>query len=121
MHQLNFDSKEKKKKKQETRYDQTINSIPFVLILNHMPLKYYHLYIYFEIKEEKRKDVHRKNLEKIKNIRNKAKRLNNQPMVLKIKNYKVLILWSNRFIIIINIKGTTYLRKINPVISKILH
>ena len=116
-----FCQQRKKEKKQETRYDQTIDSIPVLLILNHMPLKYYPLYVYFEIKEEKRMEVHRKNLEKMKNIRNKTKILNDESMVLKIKNYKVLILWSNKFIITISIKGTTYLRKINPVTSKILH
>ena len=35
-----FWQQRKKEKKQETRYDQTINSIPVLLILNHMPLKY---------------------------------------------------------------------------------
>ena len=57
----------------------------------------------------------------MKKIRNKAKMLNDQSMILKIGNYKVPILWLKRFIITINVKGTTYTRKINSVISRILH
>ena len=59
----------------------------------HVQLEYYPLYVYFVIKEGKKIEVHGKNLEKIEKheteiaIRNKAKMLNDESIILKIGNY----------------------------------
>ena len=59
----------------------------------HVQLEYCPLYVYFVIKEGKKLEVHGKNLEKIEKheteiaIRNKAKMLNDESIILKIGNY----------------------------------
>ena len=59
----------------------------------HVQLECYPLYVYLVIKKGKKIDVHGKNLEKIEKyeteiaIRNKAKMLNDELMILKIGNY----------------------------------
>ena len=68
----------------------------------HLQLEYYPLYVYFVIKEGKKNEVHGKNLEKIEKhetkiaIRNKAKMLIDELMILKLEittSEKGPILW----------------------------
>ena len=96
----------------------------------HLQLEYYPLYVYFVIKEGKKIEVHGKNLEKIEKheteiaIRNKAKMLIDELMILKIGNYNFgegPNFAAKGVIITMNVKETIYIKKINLVISKILH
>ena len=96
----------------------------------HLQLEYYPLYVYFVIKEGKKNEVHGKNLEKIEKhetkiaIRNKAKMLIDELMILKIGNYNFgegPNFAAKGVIITMNVKETIYIKKINLVISKILH
>ena len=93
-------------------------------------LEYYPLYVYFVIKEGKKIEVHGKNLEKIEKheteiaIRNKAKMLIDELMILKIGNYNFgegPNFVAKGVIITMSVKETIYIKKINLVISRILH
>ena len=81
-------------------------------------------------KGRKKNEVHGKNLEKIEKhetkiaIRNKAKMLIDELMILKIGNYNFgegPNFVAKGVIITMNVKETIYIKKINLVISKILH
>ena len=96
----------------------------------HVQLEYYPLYVYFVIKEGKKIEVHGKNLEKIEKheteiaIRNKAKMLIDELMILKIGNYNFgegPNFVAKGVIITMSVKETIYIKKINLVISRILH